>query len=769
MRLMFFIFLATLLVGCSNGGKKPNAVFRLDRAILAGPFNGMLYGRHVETGKKFAKKFTDASSSITIALLNGTWDFALIAWDGVNPYEGTVKCHSQQAVLNGEAKTIAANLTIADCANAIFGGTNSYEPTFGFKTVNFNNCSSIDHVTAFGDTCPKLQRGFNRSFKFALAEYNEFSGSTRSVAYDSTCVATVPADGATTTSLRLPIGDANPMFDLIVKAYDDFSCTGYEDASVVIKGLSDPEAKVYGDQAAITYVFFEDEGRDKITLLASTAVTPSGSQARPFFTLPTTPNATYVYQLDGNFTNQTYTSDLTFSGTSPIFPSPTYSSYSTLDMIKVGSIVYFAANADASTLYQFYSFNGFTTTLESSFTAGGSPPYGVQGKLHSLGNSVYFKIKDNTDVERLCEFNGSLTCNLEPTTSTNIQILGAHGSTLFFAATVGGNINLYARAGGSNTLALDLTAASVSTVSDLMYRETLGTYQYAFVQASPSSFLLQFSSAGVATILHNNIPYVNASEPPIKTSTDLWVIVNEGAQGSIPAQINTAGAITPLTTSFASATSTKLVGMLGTKLMFFSDDQNTSDVKLFAYDTLSPPSPVVVADHASSLSNSLSSTKIIGSKVYFVGNEAAEGQEPYIYNGTTASLLADINPGATGSSTDKFISFKNEVYFAADDGTNGQELWKTDGTSPGTAMVANVGSGASNAYPYAFSKTANYLYFVANDATFYRFYRTDGTSAGTVPLYNVQDDGFSTRVFSWDDRIHYHMADSSQIHQFFIK
>ena len=37
----------------------------------------------------------------------------------------------------------------------------------------------------------------------------------------------------------------------------------------------------------------------------------------------------------------------------------------------------------------------------------------------------------------------------------------------------------------------------------------------------------------------------------------------------------------------------------------------------------------------------------------------------------------------------------NTLYFRADDGINGSELWKSDGTASGTVMVKDIDSGSS--------------------------------------------------------------------------
>ena len=43
------------------------------------------------------------------------------------------------------------------------------------------------------------------------------------------------------------------------------------------------------------------------------------------------------------------------------------------------------------------------------------------------------------------------------------------------------------------------------------------------------------------------------------------------------------------------------------------------------------------------------------------------------------------------------------LYFAAFDSTNGSELWKTDGTEPGTVMIKNINPGAGDSFPAEFT------------------------------------------------------------------
>lgn len=71
----------------------------------------------------------------------------------------------------------------------------------------------------------------------------------------------------------------------------------------------------------------------------------------------------------------------------------------------------------------------------------------------------------------------------------------------------------------------------------------------------------------------------------------------------------------------------------------------------------------------------------------------------------TAQLVADINPGPATGGTDnyyystRFVVLGDRALFGVDDGIHGNELWATDGTVAGTALVADLCPGACSSLP----------------------------------------------------------------------
>src|SRR5690606_3471192 len=110
-------------------------------------------------------------------------------------------------------------------------------------------------------------------------------------------------------------------------------------------------------------------------------------------------------------------------------------------------------------------------------------------------------------------------------------------------------------------------------------------------------------------------------------------------------------------------------------------------------------------------------------KVYFSAKDIVENYELWVTDGTETGtmLFKDINVGAYASNPEDFIEYNNKLYFTADDGINGRELWVTDGTAAGTIMLKDINpSGSSSPSHFANSYPVEYdgkLYFDADDGT----------------------------------------------------
>jgi ELWxxDGT repeat protein len=91
----------------------------------------------------------------------------------------------------------------------------------------------------------------------------------------------------------------------------------------------------------------------------------------------------------------------------------------------------------------------------------------------------------------------------------------------------------------------------------------------------------------------------------------------------------------------------------------------------------------------------------------------------------------------------------NTLYFSAGSSSTGYELWKTDGTNPGTTQVKDIYSGSTSSAPSNLINGNGTLYFIALSPSVGReLWKSDGTSAGTVLVAdNIRPGSSSSNIF----------------------
>ena len=104
---------------------------------------------------------------------------------------------------------------------------------------------------------------------------------------------------------------------------------------------------------------------------------------------------------------------------------------------------------------------------------------------------------------------------------------------------------------------------------------------------------------------------------------------------------------------------------------------------------------------------------------FFFSASGTEGNELWMSDGTLAGtkIVKDINSGAADGikNVSSYIYTKQGFYFSANDGPHGNELWKTDGTDAGTSLVKDIYPGTGNADPQLSFIVNNKILFTATD------------------------------------------------------
>ncbi len=135
---------------------------------------------------------------------------------------------------------------------------------------------------------------------------------------------------------------------------------------------------------------------------------------------------------------------------------------------------------------------------------------------------------------------------------------------------------------------------------------------------------------------------------------------------------------------------------------------------------------------------------VINRMLYFKAEDGFHGYELWKSDGTPdgTEQVKDIQPGPYGSSPMYLTNYDGELYFYADDGVHGRELWKSDGAAYGTTLVKDTRPGSQGLRGYCYPCQLGpihqgYLYFQASSQTALQLWRTDGTEAGTTYMMDL--------------------------------
>ena len=192
--------------------------------------------------------------------------------------------------------------------------------------------------------------------------------------------------------------------------------------------------------------------------------------------------------------------------------------------------------------------------------------------------------------------------------------------------------------------------------------------------------------------------------------------------------------------------------------LFFSADDGKNGKELWVSDGTAKGTQLLLdinpgtSDDDLAYSSNASGFTEFNDKLFFSADDGENGKELWVSDGTAKGtrLLVDINPTTSGdgfansSFASGFTEFKDQLFFSADDGENGNELWVSDGTTKGTQLLVDINPGtndytaAGSSYASNFTEFDDKLFFTANDGeNGNELWVSDGTTKGTQLLVDI--------------------------------
>jgi trimeric autotransporter adhesin len=439
-------------------------------------------------------------------------------------------------------------------------------------------------------------------------------------------------------------------------------------------------------------------------------------------------------------------------------------------------ISYLCACQNASS--PFYDFAGPQVEIQvggATYTSGGTYSFGniivggssvkVTGTIFNRGKTALKFLKNpsitvtgaNTSSFLV---DGPFDTSVAPGASTSILITGVaaitHGSQ-------SAALNISTNAG---TIVLNLTSFlyGVDVLNDIV-SGTSGSNPANFTVMGSTVFftandgtngneLWKTDGTTGGTVMVKDINGVGSSNPQNLTVMNgtLYFTANDGTNGIELWKSNGTAAGTVMAANIATGAANSspqyltVMTVTGASTLFFQATAATggTGTELYKFDgtTVSLVQDLHTGANNSSAPANLTVMTVTGvSTLFFSATDGSNGIELWKSDGTTITSVKDINPpagGAASSSPANFFVIGTTLYFTATEGTNGIELWKSDGTSGGTTLVKDIWSGSNSSSPANFTNFGSTLYFTANDGnTGVELWKSDGTGGGTALVKDI--------------------------------
>jgi ELWxxDGT repeat protein len=126
--------------------------------------------------------------------------------------------------------------------------------------------------------------------------------------------------------------------------------------------------------------------------------------------------------------------------------------------------------------------------------------------------------------------------------------------------------------------------------------------------------------------------------------------------------------------------------------------------------------------------------------MFFAAHDPDYGQELWFTDGTPngTALVADLRPGPTSISPAYLTNVSGTLFFSGGGTVSGKALWKSDGTAAGTVPVKDFGNLGHHLLPRNFVNANGTLFFTVGDFTHgIELWKSDGTLDGTALVKDI--------------------------------
>jgi ELWxxDGT repeat protein len=429
-------------------------------------------------------------------------------------------------------------------------------------------------------------------------------------------------------------------------------------------------------------------------------------------------------------------------------------------LVNVNGVLYFGAN-DGVHGKELWRSDG---TLDGTFMVADVAPGAVSSdprELINLNGTLLFSAADGVAGAELWRSAGtaattSLVEDLIPGPSTaNPSTFRVAGDISYFITTESNSETRLWRTDGTAEGTWQITKKQLRTTHYTPAEMELvdGTLYFPEYVSSTLFHLWKYEpTAAAPELVYSYFSNGSGSVNPKNVNGVLYFTASAGAGGSELWRSDGTQAGTTLAGDLwvgsGSSNPDNLTNVNGTLFLFANDGTSTNS--LWKVESSGAPERVATLP-AKTIGSSPSQSIDVDGILYFVANDGLHGQEIWKVAGTGEApvLVADIAPGVASGVKGysninlEFTNVGGVLYFVADDGVHGDELWKIE---PGglPTMVKDIALGLTagvvntGAINPQLTNVGGVLYFVAWSSSAGReLWRSDGTADGTFMVKDV--------------------------------
>jgi len=386
---------------------------------------------------------------------------------------------------------------------------------------------------------------------------------------------------------------------------------------------------------------------------------------------------------------------------------------------KVGNKVVYIAD-DGQNGPQLWSSDGTTanTVRLTNATQPANSPFQIATPVTTIGSTAYVTISDGA--------------------STTTRSVWQTDGTPMGTARVGGLPSFDQGEAG-----VALATGDPSTVFFAVYDVTVTATLYKYVPAANTSTLLK---TGLALFSEDEFAYSNgrlffSTNDPI-IGDEPWVSDGTAAGTQLIEDIN------PQTTD--SGSNPDEFVQFGGRLVFAADD-GVSGRELWISDGTSGGTTLLADINPGAASSNPNNLFTANGALYFFATDAA-GVSRFMRLasvGANVEVLAALSPQpssglAYACPQGNSAAIGTQIFFPANDGQSGLELWTSDGTAAGTHLVADISVGIGDSYPCYLTALGGHVFFSAVGPAGNELWSSDGSTAGTVQVADINPGPLSS-------------------------